>query len=263
MLKGLGTKTFNHAKSTQTVLAFFGQIRTKMVRRQSYVVDSRASPHGQNIKPHLGIKVTSANYISRGQTIVKQRRYYTRNPFVTRNRHFKIYPGENVVVVRNTSLVSTCAGRVKYTHHIGRDLKIINVIPQARDELLREDAWRYRTEHVTCMEENRQLIYLRMKDHFLFPLPPVNPVVGPGPRLQRFHKRGDHFNNMSLENEYYTKGDKLGMQEQSVAVRSKKKQNKLWDQEYLKGISGLDAWKHEGINTWHPRGNARRSTRDT
>eukprot|EP01066_Platyproteum_vivax_P002582 Platyproteum_vivax@DN13168_c0_g1_i1.p1 len=221
------------------------QIRNKMTRVQAYDMPGRSGPTGQARKAHIGVKVLSSNFVNAGAIVVKQRKYVSRNVAVTRNRNFKLYPGENIKVVKDTSLVSTVAGRVKYTHHVGKDVLIANVIPDLRDELLEEDRWRYRTEHVASMEENRQLIFLRQKSHILWPIPLVNPVLGPGPRPSKKTLFGDDFNNPLIPNEYYK--NRAG----GVTARVGKPKHLLWDQGYLKP---LDYWEDEGITTRHTSG---------
>ncbi|EER11605.1 hypothetical protein Pmar_PMAR009817, partial [Perkinsus marinus ATCC 50983] len=42
-----------------------------------------------------------------------------------------------------------------------------NVLPEPREELLREDLWRYRTEFITSVEDNKLLIQLRQKAYWV------------------------------------------------------------------------------------------------
>ena len=50
----------------------------------------------------------------------------------------------DVEVGFRTSLHAMVSGRVKFTHHVERGIKIVNVLPEPREELLREDLWRSR-----------------------------------------------------------------------------------------------------------------------
>merc|ERR550539_878569 len=107
------------------------------------------------LKAHIGVKALSAEYCEAGRLICKQRKFIAKNPLVTRNRNFKIYPGVNVKVMKSTSLQAAVSGRVKMTHDVKRGVLIMNILAEPREELLRDDLWRYRTEHVESMEENR------------------------------------------------------------------------------------------------------------
>merc|ERR1719379_2037031 len=133
--------------------------------------------------------------------ICKQRRFLARNPNVTRNRHFKLYPGVNVNVLKSTSLQAACSGRVKMTHDVQRDVLIMNVLPEPREELLRDELWRYRTEHVECMQENRYLCHLRTKALPVFGKEDgwINQPVGPKPMRVRISKRNDMWNNPNVQ----------------------------------------------------------------
>ena len=133
------------------------QHRHKHTKVSAYRRPSRSgqSTRAYIHRPHIGIRATAAEYVETGRTVVKQRKYIAKNPHVTRNKHFKLYPGENVKVVKDTSIVAICSGRVKYTHDVVRNVKIANVMPESREELKTDDLWRYRTEHVRSMEENK------------------------------------------------------------------------------------------------------------
>ncbi|UKJ90564.1 hypothetical protein MACJ_001498 [Theileria orientalis] len=173
------------------------QSRCKTVKMSAYKRPSRASPTGQTKKANIGMKRLSAEYVRPGELLVKQRKVLAHNPGVTRNRHFKIYPGENVgVSTKSTSLFSLVSGRVKYTHDVSRDVKLVNVLPEPPDELLREDLWRYRTEHVTSVQDNTALIWRRIKSSYCFShrLPLVNPPLKPYPR-PRFLSKTDQWEN--------------------------------------------------------------------
>jgi len=180
-----------------------GFVRGKQTKRQSYDKPPRASPCGQSMpnKAHIGIKATPAEYVEIGRVICKQRRYISKNPHVTRNRHFKLYPGINVKVLKNTSLAANVSGRVKITHHVGKDIKIMNVLPEPREELLRDELWRYRTEHVESYEENAFVCMLRQKALYIFGKDDgwTNPPVGVKPMRARIaggtSKGGDRWNN--------------------------------------------------------------------
>ncbi|CAG9479150.1 mitochondrial ribosomal protein L27 precursor, putative [Plasmodium vivax] len=144
--------------------------RFKMVKTSSYRRKSRSSPNGQGQKAKIGIKRLSAEYVKTGQLLVKQRKIIAFNfEKKTRRRNFKYYPGEHVKVTKNTSLVALTNGRVKYTFHCLQNVLIVNVLPEELDELREEDLYRYRTEHVKSFEENRSLVYLRMKHVVSFP----------------------------------------------------------------------------------------------
>lgn len=184
-----------------------GGIREKQTKTTSYWRPPRASPTGQAMpnKAHIGLKATPAEYVEAGRWIVKQRKYIAKNPNVTRRRHFKMYPGENVKVLRNTSLQAMVSGRLKLTHDVTRDVLIANVLPEPRSELLRDDLWRYRTEHIADMEENKYLIYLRQKalPHFGREDGWPNQPLGVRPMSKRFAKPsdknpGDRWNNPSV-----------------------------------------------------------------
>lgn len=133
--------------------------------------------------------------------ICKQRRFIAKNPNVTRNRHFKIYPGINVRVLKSTSLVAVVSGRIKMMHDVEKDVMIMNVLPEPREELLREELWRYRTEHVRGMEENRHICHLRTKALPVFGKEGgwVNQPVGPKPMRVRISERNDSWNNPSVQ----------------------------------------------------------------
>ncbi|EDO08366.1 Ribosomal L27 family protein [Babesia bovis T2Bo] len=142
----------------------FVQCRNKTVKVSAYRRPARASPTGQTQKAHIGIKRLAAEYVKPGDVLVKQRKPIAQNPGVTRNRHFKLYPGENVgVSSKTTTLFATAHGRVKYTHDVVRNIRLVNVLPEPREELLREDLWRYRTEHVAGIQDNCALVWRRVK----------------------------------------------------------------------------------------------------
>lgn len=177
------------------------QIRSKQTKVQSYSKPDRSFPHSQHMvdKPHIGVRALSSEYVEASRVLVKQRKYVSKNPFVTRLRHFKMYPGENVRVMKNTSLVAKVSGRVKFTHDVRRDVMVVNVLPEPREELLRDDLWRYRTEHVESPEHNKTLCMLRQKMLPAFPRPLVNPPTGPRPAPSRMSKDGsEHWNSVTL-----------------------------------------------------------------
>lgn len=91
----------------------------------------------------------------------------------------KYYPGENVRVTKSTCLVAMSYGRVKYTQDLRRNVLIVNVLPEPREELLVDDLWRYRTENVLSMEENHQVCCLRTKSSRHVTKPLVNPPMKP------------------------------------------------------------------------------------
>ena len=131
--------------------------------------------------------------------LVKQRKYISKNPFVTRHRHFKLYPGENVRVTKNTSLVAEVSGRIKFTHDVNRDVVVVNVLPEPREELLREELWRYRTEHVQGPEHNKYLCMLRQKMLPAHPRQLVNAPTGPRPLPKKLSRDGsEHWNSATL-----------------------------------------------------------------
>lgn len=73
----------------------------------------------------------------------------------------------------------------------------MNVLAEPREELLRDDLWRYRTEHVESMEENTVICGLRAKAFHIFGKDGgwVNPPVGPKPMRVRISHRNDSWNN--------------------------------------------------------------------
>ena len=146
-----------HKLSHKSNQLHYIQSRDKHTKVSAYRRASRSGvfTRAYNHRAHIGIRATCAEYVETGRTIVKQRKFIAKNPAVTTNKHFKLYPGENVKVVKDTSLVAVCSGRVKYTHDVVRNVKIANVMPESREELKEEDLWRYRTEHVRSMEENK------------------------------------------------------------------------------------------------------------
>lgn len=176
--------------------------RFKQTKVQSYSKPDRSFPHSQHYvdKAHIGIRALSSEYVESSRVLVKQRRYVSKNPFVTRHRHFKLYPGENVRVLKNTSLAAAVSGRVKFTHDMKRDVMVVNVLPEPREELLAEDLWRYRTEHVIDSTHNKRLCMLRQKMLPWFPSRDlINPPSGPRPLPQKISKDGtEHWNSPTL-----------------------------------------------------------------
>ncbi|CAD7956406.1 unnamed protein product [Amoebophrya sp. A25] len=166
------------------------QRRSKYTKTNSYRVPARAHVFTRSFlqRPHIGIRALSAEFVEIGRTVVKQRKYIAKNPNVTAQKHFKLYPGENIRVAKDTSLVAMCSGRVKFTHDVTRDVKIANVLPEAREELLEDDLWRYRTEHVSSMEENKVLCSLRQKALPVFGKEWVKPPPGMRPQPDRLTK---------------------------------------------------------------------------
>lgn len=145
-------------------------VRHKMTKVQAYRYPGNTGTHTRGVmqRPHIGVKALSAEHVDKGHLLVKQRKFIAKNPNVTRHRHFKLYPGVNVRVnTRTTSLHAECQGRLKLTHDVTRDVMLVNVLPEPRAELLREDCWRYRTEHVTDLQDNHELCWLRTKASFI------------------------------------------------------------------------------------------------
>mmetsp|Transcript_60178 Transcript_60178/g.140641 ORF Transcript_60178/g.140641 Transcript_60178/m.140641 type:complete len:285 (+) Transcript_60178:71-925(+) len=179
-----------------------GGLREKQTKRQSYWKHPRAKPCGQRVpkQAHVGPKALPSEYVEVGKIICRQRKYLAKNPFVTRKRHFKYYPGLNVKVHRTSSLQAAVSGRVKMTHDVRRDVMIMNVLAEPREELVREDLWRYRTEHVECMEENTELCVLRAKALPVFGKEGgwVNQPVGPRPMRARISDLYDRWNNPTV-----------------------------------------------------------------
>jgi ribosomal protein L27 len=141
------------------------------------------------------MRALASEYVEAGQLLVKQRRYLSRNIHVTRRKHFKYYPGENVRVRWTTSLAAMVAGRVKYTHDVHRDVIYVNVLPEPREELLRTEIWRYRSEHIRDTLHNKELCLLRSKGLPHFPRSLVNPPVGAKPDKDRVGGRLAAWNN--------------------------------------------------------------------
>jgi len=179
-----------------------GAVRFKQTKRQSYHKPARASPCSQPMpqKAHIGVKALPAEYCEAGRVICKQRKYIAKNPFVTRKRHFKIYPGVNIKVMKSTSLQAAVSGRVKMTHDVKRGLMIMNVLAEPREELLRDDLWRYRTEHVESIEENRVLCSMRTKAFHVFGKENgwINQPTGPKPMRCRISHHNDLWNNPTV-----------------------------------------------------------------
>ncbi|CAD2086248.1 mitochondrial ribosomal protein L27 precursor, putative [Plasmodium vinckei brucechwatti] len=173
--------------------------RNKMVKTSSYRRKSRSSPNGQGQKAKIGIKRLSGEYVQTGQLLVKQRKIIAFNyEKKTRKRNFKYYPGENVKVAKNTSLISLTNGRVKYTFHVLQNILIVNVIPEELEELHEDDLYRYRTEHIKSFEENRSLIYLRMKNIITFPKFKNTQYIKP-PIKPQFLTKYDIYDNPTLK----------------------------------------------------------------
>ncbi|CDJ68505.1 hypothetical protein, conserved [Eimeria necatrix] len=191
-------------------------VRGKMVKSSAYRRRSRASPTGQAQKAHLGPVRLAGEYVGPGTVLVRQRRWLAWGfEGKRRRRHVKMYPGENVGVAKDSSLVALVHGRVKFTREeslllLEQQLQQlqqqpqqqqqllqqrplprmrVNVLPEPREELLAEDLWRYRTEAVASPEENRLLCSLRQKGRQPFAAPARNPPRKPLPRpkaLSRF-----------------------------------------------------------------------------
>lgn len=176
-----------------------GGVRHKQTKVQSYRKPGSSWPCGQRMpnKAHIGVKALPAEYCEAGRVICKQRKYIAKNPKVTRNRHFKLYPGVNVRVMKNTSLSAACSGRVKMTHDVVRGLMFMNILAEPREELLREELWRYRTEHVESIQENKLLCHLRSKALPTFGKHNgwVNPPTGVKPMRVRISHGNDIWNN--------------------------------------------------------------------
>ncbi|CRG98755.1 mitochondrial ribosomal protein L27 precursor, putative [Plasmodium relictum] len=173
--------------------------RNKMVKTSSYRRKSRSSPNGQGQKAKIGIKRLSGEYVKTGQMLVKQRKIIAFNyEKKTRKRNFKYYPGENVKVSKNTSLIALTNGRVKYTFHVIQNILIVNILPEELEELKEEDLYRYRTEHVKSFEENRSLIYLRMKNVITFPKFKKTQYIKP-PLKPQFLTKYDIYDNPTLQ----------------------------------------------------------------
>ncbi|SBT79316.1 mitochondrial ribosomal protein L27 precursor, putative [Plasmodium malariae] len=201
---GIGTSRLNGMQILNNTIAVFTNPfkifkRNKMVKTSSYRRKSRSSPNGQGQKAKIGIKRLSAEYVKTGQMLVKQRKIIAFNyEKKIRKRNFKYYPGENVKVTKNTSLVALTNGRVKYTFHVLQNLLIVNILPEELDELKEEDLYRYRTEHVKSFEENRSLIYLRMKNIITFPKFTHTQYIEP-PLKPQFLTRYDIYDNPTLQ----------------------------------------------------------------
>ncbi|VWU52044.1 mitochondrial ribosomal protein L27 precursor, putative [Hepatocystis sp. ex Piliocolobus tephrosceles] len=189
----------NYLNQTNSINLFKITKRYKMVKTSSYRRKSRSSPNGQGQKAKIGIKRLSAEYVQTGQLLVKQRKVIAFNyQNKTRKRNFKYYPGENVKVAKNTSLIALTNGRVKYTHHVIQNILIVNVLPEELEILKEDDLYRYRTEHVKSFEENRSLIYLRMKRAIAFPKYKHTQYIKP-PLKPQFLTRYDVYDNPTLQ----------------------------------------------------------------
>eukprot|EP00929_Paragymnodinium_shiwhaense_P008365 TRINITY_DN112316_c0_g1_i1.p2 TRINITY_DN112316_c0_g1~~TRINITY_DN112316_c0_g1_i1.p2 ORF type:complete len:308 (-),score=66.23 TRINITY_DN112316_c0_g1_i1:235-1158(-) len=186
--------------------AAFGSSRGKQTKRQSYYKPPNAQNTlcGQSLpnKAHIGVKAMPAEYVEAGRLICKQRKFIAKNPFVRRKRHFKLYPGVNVKVMKNTSLQAAVSGRVKMTHDVTRDVMVMNVLAEPREELLRDEMWRYRTEHVESLEENKLLIHLRSKALPVFGKEWVNPPTGPRVVSVRVAGKTDGWNRPTIKDPY-------------------------------------------------------------
>ncbi|KYO02653.1 mitochondrial ribosomal protein L27 precursor, putative [Plasmodium reichenowi] len=173
--------------------------RYKMVKTSSYRRKARSSPNGQAQKAKIGIKRLSGEYVRTGQMLVKQRKIICFNyENKTRRRNFKYYPGENVKVAKNTSLIALTNGRVKFTFHVIQNVFLVNILPEELEELKEQDLYRYRTEHVKSFEENRSLIYLRMKNTILFPKYKQTQYIKP-PLKPQFLTKYDIYDNPTLQ----------------------------------------------------------------
>lgn len=180
-----------------------GSLRQKQTKRSSYRKPGNSFPCGQAMpnKAHIGIKACPAEYCEAGRVICKQRKYIAKNPKVTRKRHFKLYPGTNVKVMKNTSLQAACSGRVKMTHDVSRDVMIMNILAEPREELLRDELWRYRTEHVESYQENSLVCHLRSKALPTFGKDGgwINPPISVKPMRTRISHRNDQWNNPQVQ----------------------------------------------------------------
>lgn len=183
-----------------------GAVRHKQTKRQSYRKPPRAAPTGQRLpnRGHIGVKALSSEYVEVGRVICKQRKYIAKNPLVTRKRNFKLYPGVNVNVMKSTSLQAAVSGRIKMTHDAKRGVLVMNVLAEPREELLRDDLWRYRTEQIEAMEENRVLCSLRAKAFPIFGKEGgwVNPPLGPKPMRAKISKKKDSWNNPHIQDAF-------------------------------------------------------------
>eukprot|EP00920_Eleutheroschizon_duboscqi_P033758 GHVT01081111.1.p1 GENE.GHVT01081111.1~~GHVT01081111.1.p1 ORF type:complete len:564 (-),score=125.96 GHVT01081111.1:3046-4737(-) len=142
-------------------LHLFRQQRGKSTVHQVYFMKK---PDWRRKRSHIGLKVLPSEFVHPGSLIAKQRKVLSFCTDPTRKRNFKFYPGENVAVQpKSTSLISTTFGRVKINHDQQRDCFVCNVLPERREELTRDALWRYSSEHVWSMEENRSICYLRRK----------------------------------------------------------------------------------------------------
>mmetsp|Transcript_22305 Transcript_22305/g.33404 ORF Transcript_22305/g.33404 Transcript_22305/m.33404 type:complete len:147 (+) Transcript_22305:2-442(+) len=87
------------------------------------------------------------------------------------------------------------------THDVERDVMIMNILPEPREELLRDEMWRYRTEHVTSVQENTFLCSLRSKALHAYGKEGgwVNPPRGIRPMAVRISKGRDTWNNAQVK----------------------------------------------------------------
>ncbi|KOB88875.1 hypothetical protein PFDG_03808, partial [Plasmodium falciparum Dd2] len=89
-------------------------------------------------------------------------------------------------------------GRVKFTFHVIHIVFLVNILPEELEELKEQDLYRYRTEHVKSFEENRSLIYLRMKNNILFPKYKQTQYIRP-PLKPQFLTKYDIYDNPTLQ----------------------------------------------------------------
>ena len=172
-------------------------VRNKQTKVQGYKnkAGTGSTTKAKTQKANLGITACSSEYVEAGRRIVKQRKFITRNPFSNKRRHDKMYPGVNVWVDKSTSLRSSVSGRVKMTWDVSRKVFIANVLAEPREELLREDTWRYRTEFVDSLEDNNHVCLLRSKAILAFGKKWVNLPEGPRPAKKTINTTYDKWNN--------------------------------------------------------------------
>merc|ERR1711884_387341 len=77
----------------------------------------------------------------------------------------------------------------------------MNILAEPREELLRDDLWRYRTEHIESMVENMHLCHLRSKALVIFGKEGgwVNPPTGAKPMRVRISEGNDTWNNPHIQ----------------------------------------------------------------
>ncbi|KAF4670387.1 hypothetical protein FOL47_002064 [Perkinsus chesapeaki] len=161
------------------------QMRWKVTKQQAYDKPADTSPFTRRFadKPHIGMKALSSEYVEASRIIVigmggTEDKAGQLTEFVILIAE-RIVIWENVVVTKTTSLKAAVSGRVKYTYDPEKERFYANVLPEPREELLRDDLWRYRTEFITSVEDNKLLIQLRQKAYWhIFPRPLVNPPQG-------------------------------------------------------------------------------------